>query len=131
MRVPREWLEAYVDLGDVSTETLVERLETIGLPVDTVEQAGGDPVLDVEVTANRPDCLSIIGMAREAALLFGRALRLPEGLEGDLRARAGRTVRAASAPRSRRGAGRTAGSGSAARGPARAGRGAAIPKRVS
>jgi phenylalanyl-tRNA synthetase beta chain len=34
----------------------------------------------VEVTANRPDCLSIIGIAREAALLFGRALRLPEGL---------------------------------------------------
>ncbi len=37
MRVPREWLEAYVDLGDVSTETLAERLATVGLPVEAVE----------------------------------------------------------------------------------------------
>jgi phenylalanyl-tRNA synthetase beta chain len=80
MRVPREWLEAYVDLGDVATDTLVERLATVGLPVESVEQAGDDTVLDVEVTSNRPDCLSIIGIAREAALLFGRPLRLPEGL---------------------------------------------------
>jgi phenylalanyl-tRNA synthetase beta chain len=97
MRVPREWLEAYVDLGDVSTETLAERLETVGLPVETVEQSGDDAVLDVEVTANRPDCLSIIGIAREAALLFGRALRLPEGLQATptpARARARGTPRA-------------------------------------
>ena len=95
MRVPREWLEAYVDLGDVSTETLVERLATVGLPVEAVEQIGDDTVLDVEVTANRPDCLCIIGIAREAALLFGRALRLPEGLEDARRVRAGRASRAA------------------------------------
>ncbi|HEV2357555.1 MAG TPA: hypothetical protein VGZ23_08095, partial [bacterium] len=82
MRVPREWLEAYVDLGDIATETVVERLATVGLPVEAVEPVGDDTVLDVEVTSNRPDCLSIIGIAREAALLFGRELRLPVGLEG-------------------------------------------------
>ncbi|HKX17617.1 MAG TPA: phenylalanine--tRNA ligase subunit beta [bacterium] len=109
MRVPREWLEAYVDLGDVSTQTLVERLATAGFPVDAVEQQGDDAVLDVEVTSNRPDCLSIIGIAREAALLFGRALRLPEGLERAGGVRAVRTPRSASragAP-SRRGRGRS------------------------
>lgn len=106
MRVPREWLEAYVDLGDVSTETLVERLATVGLPVDAVEPHGDDVVLDVEVTSNRPDCLSIIGIAREAALLFGRALRLPEGLEGRGGARAVRGARSAPAPSKGRRAGR-------------------------
>jgi len=98
MRVPREWLEAYVDLGDISTGTLAERLATVGLPVEGVEQIGDDSVLDVEVTANRPDCLSIIGIAREAALLFGRALRLPEGFEGKPRVRAGRATRSAYRP---------------------------------
>ena len=104
MRVPREWLEAYVDLGDVATETLVERLATVGLPVESVEQAGDDTVLDVEVTPNRPDCLCIIGIAREAALLFGRSLRLPEGLGGGPRVRTASARRAGSAaPRSRAG----------------------------
>ena len=37
-----------------------------------------EPVLDLEVTWNRPDCLSVIGMAREVAALLGRPLRRPE-----------------------------------------------------
>jgi len=36
-----------------------------------------DPVLDVDVTANRPDALSIVGLARELAAAFGVALREP------------------------------------------------------
>jgi len=104
MRVPREWLEAYVDLGDVSTEALVERLATVGLPVEAVERAGDDTVLDVEVTSNRPDCLSMVGVAREAALLFGRGLRLPEGLDGaGVGARGAPRARAEGAPAGRRG----------------------------
>ncbi len=35
-------------------------------------------ILDIEVTFNRPDCLSIIGLARETAATFNRALTLPE-----------------------------------------------------
>jgi phenylalanyl-tRNA synthetase beta chain len=100
MRVPREWLEAFVDLGDISTETLVQRLETVGLPVEAVEHSGDDTVLDVEVTSNRPDCLNIVGIAREAALLFGRALHLPDGLVATP-AGAPARVRARSAPRAR------------------------------
>ncbi len=39
---------------------------------------GPESVFDLEVTPNRPDCLSIIGVARELAALTGRTLRLPE-----------------------------------------------------
>ncbi len=39
---------------------------------------GGDVVYDVEVTPNRPDCLSHVGMARELAAYFGLELRYPE-----------------------------------------------------
>jgi phenylalanyl-tRNA synthetase beta chain len=38
---------------------------------------GGDAVIDFEITANRPDCLSVAGLAREAATACGVALRLP------------------------------------------------------
>lgn len=36
-----------------------------------------DYIVDFEITPNRPDCLSMIGMAREAAATFGETLRYP------------------------------------------------------
>lgn len=35
-------------------------------------------VVDFEITPNRPDCLSMTGMAREAAATFGETLRYPD-----------------------------------------------------
>lgn len=35
-------------------------------------------VVDFEITPNRPDCLSMVGMAREAAATFGSALNYPD-----------------------------------------------------
>ncbi len=37
-----------------------------------------DPVLDIEVTPNRPDCLGIIGVAREIGALTGQTIRKPQ-----------------------------------------------------
>ena len=37
-----------------------------------------DHVVEFEITPNRPDCLSVIGLAREAAATFGTELRLHE-----------------------------------------------------
>lgn len=37
----------------------------------------GDVVLDLDITPNRPDCLSVIGIAREIAALTGERLRVP------------------------------------------------------
>ena len=36
-----------------------------------------DAVVEFEITSNRPDCLSVIGLAREAAVSFDRAFTLP------------------------------------------------------
>ncbi len=54
------------------------------LPADTrvgtpFTEIAGPPetVLELEVTPNRPDCLSMIGMAREVATLLGKPLRIP------------------------------------------------------
>jgi len=38
----------------------------------------GDVILDIRVTPNRPDCLSVLGIAREVAALTGEKLRLPQ-----------------------------------------------------
>ena len=38
----------------------------------------GDQVLDIEVTPNRPDCLSVLGVAREVAALTGVAVHEPD-----------------------------------------------------
>ena len=37
-----------------------------------------DVVLELEITPNRPDCLSMIGVAREISVAVGNPLRLPE-----------------------------------------------------
>jgi phenylalanyl-tRNA synthetase beta chain len=44
-------------------------LEVLGLP---------DTVFEVDLTPNRADCLSVVGVAREVAALTGAALRLPQ-----------------------------------------------------
>ena len=38
----------------------------------------GDAVLDIEVTPNRPDCLSVLGVAHEVAALTGGAVTEPD-----------------------------------------------------
>ena len=37
----------------------------------------GDSVIDLDVTPNRPDCLSVIGIARETAALTGQSVHIP------------------------------------------------------
>lgn len=37
-----------------------------------------DYAIDFEITPNRPDCLSMLGMAREAAATFGKKMRYPD-----------------------------------------------------
>jgi phenylalanyl-tRNA synthetase beta chain len=38
----------------------------------------GDVIFDIDVTPNRPDCLSVIGLAREVAAVSGQGLHIPE-----------------------------------------------------
>ncbi len=47
-----------------------------GTPLSEVV-GGPDVVLTIEVTPNRPDCLSMLGIAREVAALYGCRLNLP------------------------------------------------------
>ncbi|MFO0943920.1 MAG: phenylalanine--tRNA ligase subunit beta [Pirellulales bacterium] len=77
MLVSWPWLSEYVEL-DVSHEDLAKRFAMSGLNhEETTFDAQGKPVVDLEVTSNRGDCLSHIGVAREAAVLLGKSLKIP------------------------------------------------------
>jgi len=67
MKVLLSWLKDFVDI-DVSVQKLADALTISGLEVGDIQPAGEDYVLDIEVTPNRPDCLSIMGIARECAV---------------------------------------------------------------
>src|SRR6185437_10660594 len=43
----------------------------VGLAVEGIHQHGGDFVLDIDLTSNRPDCLSHLGVARELRASIG------------------------------------------------------------
>jgi phenylalanyl-tRNA synthetase beta chain len=76
MRVPYEWLKEFVDIT-ATPEEVAERLTMIGLEVEGAESVKDDTVFEVNVTPNRPDCLSIIGIARELSAAFKTPLKLP------------------------------------------------------
>jgi phenylalanyl-tRNA synthetase beta chain len=63
---------------------ILEGRPAIGAPINSVLPPG-DTVFDVEITPNRPDCLSHIGLARELAAWFRKDLIYPqEKFRGDV-----------------------------------------------
>src|SRR5439155_13079281 len=75
MRLVLSWLREFVDV-DASVEHIAETLGLRGFEVASVERLpGGDAVIDFEITANRPDCLSVLGLAREVATAYDLPLR--------------------------------------------------------
>src|SRR5271155_3854819 len=65
-------LKEFVD-AKAAPADLKARLSLAGVAIDSVEESAAGPVLDAEITANRPDCLGHYGIAREVAAIY----RLP------------------------------------------------------
>jgi phenylalanyl-tRNA synthetase beta chain len=77
MRLVLSWLREFVDVT-ASADDIAARVGLRGFDVASVEQLGdGDAVIDFEITANRPDCLSVLGLAREVATAYDLPVRLP------------------------------------------------------
>lgn len=74
MKISFEWLSEYLP-GPLEAEAAGEALTGGGLPVEAFERHGEDTVIDVEVTSNRGDCLSHVGIARELSALLNREFR--------------------------------------------------------
>src|SRR6185312_9889974 len=74
MKISLEWLSEYLP-GATDPQAAADALTNGGLPVEVIERHGNDTVIEVEVTSNRGDCLSHIGIARELSALQNRELR--------------------------------------------------------
>ncbi|MBI4238158.1 MAG: phenylalanine--tRNA ligase subunit beta [Deltaproteobacteria bacterium] len=78
MRVPLGWLSEFVDTKGLSPEAVGERLTMVGFELEALHVDGDETVLEFAVTPNRPDALSVRGMAREVHAGFARACTMPD-----------------------------------------------------
>src|SRR5262245_55809586 len=77
MKINYNWLKELVDI-DLPPRDLAAKLTMAGIAVDAVDFYGDDAVLELDLMSNRPDCLSHLGVAREAAAILGKTARTPE-----------------------------------------------------
>ena len=78
MQFSKNWLKEFVDIK-VSTEELCEQLTMLGIEVSDYKNfksklTGNDAVIKLDITPNRGDCFSILGVARELSALYGSKL---------------------------------------------------------
>ena len=85
MRILVSWLRELVPV-EASVEELADALTRHGFEVSAIDPAPAvperpagtaDAVLDLEITTNRPDCLSMVGIAREVATIYALPLTGP------------------------------------------------------
>jgi len=72
MKVSYNWLKEFVAIT-ASSEEVASRLALSGTNIASIEKGAPGTVIDAEITSNRPDCLGMLGIAREVAAVY----RLP------------------------------------------------------
>jgi phenylalanyl-tRNA synthetase beta chain len=77
MKLLYNWLKEFVEVTDTPAGVR-SRLSLSGLSVDSIEETPAGPLLDAEVTINRPDCMSHYGVAREIATAYRLPLKKVE-----------------------------------------------------
>mgnify|MGYP001424624957 CR=1 FL=1 len=80
IKISYNWLLDYLDT-DAGPEELQKYLSLCGPSIERVEKIKGDYVFDIEITSNRIDTASAIGMAQEAQAIlpmFGKKAKIKE-----------------------------------------------------
>lgn len=76
MKLPLSWLKEYVRFTQ-TPEKLAEKMLFSGTKVEEIISKKDETIFDLEITPNRPDTLSILGLAREVAVLTNSELLEP------------------------------------------------------
>ncbi len=74
MNISYKWLKDLIEI-DLPVDELGQKLTNVGLAIEGIHPHGDDQVLDVDLTSNRPDCLSHLGVAREIAVITNAETR--------------------------------------------------------
>jgi phenylalanyl-tRNA synthetase beta chain len=69
MKVAYNWLKEFVDVS-ATPEEIGSRLALSGTNIAGIENGPHGAVIDAEITSNRPDCLSMLGIAREVGAIY-------------------------------------------------------------
>src|SRR3989338_10782508 len=78
MKIPINWLKQYVTTREDSA-SIAKKLTSIGHMLDgPIKKVQGTEVIDLEIRQNRPDCLSILGVARELSAVNKTQIIFPE-----------------------------------------------------
>ncbi|HSX40063.1 MAG TPA: phenylalanine--tRNA ligase subunit beta [Candidatus Saccharimonadales bacterium] len=77
MLAPLNWLKDYVTIK-LPPKELGDKLTEIGLGCEKIIKEETDTIFELEITPNRPDLLSIIGVAREIAAIENTKIKYPE-----------------------------------------------------
>ena len=80
MRVSFDWLKDFMEVK-MDAAKAQGFLTMSGLEITAVTDIEGDHVMEIEVTPNRPDCLSILGIARELSAASGVSIKLPDSVK--------------------------------------------------
>ena len=82
MQFSKNWLRDFIDI-DLSTDDICYQLTMAGIEVDSYENikskiTGNDSIIKLDITPNRGDCFSVLGVARELAAINNVKLNLPK-----------------------------------------------------
>ncbi len=92
MKLLYHWLKEFVAIP-LEPRELGSRLSLAGVAVDAIEESPAGPVLDAEITTNRPDLLGHLGVAREVAAIVRSSFKMPEAQPKESAERAGDATR--------------------------------------
>ena len=76
MKIVLPWLRDFVAVPD-DAERVAHDIALRGFEVAAIE-SGAQPAIDFEITANRPDCMNHLGIAREASAIWSLPLTPPD-----------------------------------------------------
>ena len=80
-KFPFNWLKSVSDT-EISYDELLEWLRYQGFELASLEDAGDDKLIEIEVKANRPDMLSVAGVLREAYI--SKNIPAPKSFDADI-----------------------------------------------
>jgi len=93
MKVSYNWLKEFVDVT-ASPEEVASRLALSGTNIASIETGVHGAVIEAEITSNRPDCLGMLGIAREIGAIYRLPVKInsPKPAESKT-ARAGEAIK--------------------------------------
>ena len=76
MLLSLQWLKEFIPNLKIN-DKVAESLTSLGLEVSSITKKQRDLIIDIDLTPNRGDCLSVYGIARDLNSLFNKKIKYP------------------------------------------------------